>query len=871
MFPVSLSAALSAPSRIVNRFRPAAGARRGTASARHRRLVAESLEPRCMLATTATLSADRSGYTRIPVTFRRPDGSVGYSNTANVGQLSWVNATGDAVAAGVPTSFKSFCIDGLQFVSGGRSTTFSGIAAVNSDSPLGGNAPIAGSRVTLLQSFWQQYGPGTAAGFVDKTDAAAFQLAVWEIINDAAPSGTRLTFDLASGQFSIGSAGRTAPAVVRATQWLAGFDSTAPARNAVALYALQSPTAQDQIVPVPLVDLDVDSNNDGRIDPVNGPLGSDDPIESQSPGRILFVNDDDDNRNGVSDVHDAGHVVGENDLAEAVLVAAPTSGAGSGSLVVTYDEAIIRLYARPDRSGGIVSGSPVAAGSPLYAEGRRAGTTLVTVTLEYGAVRVTDTVTLTVTPYPASIDVDIDSDNDDGFGFPGRSTWEETLEDHPYGIGKLIMLDNPRRPVTPIVLQIPAALPANAGSVGVRIDWDRAGGAGRILLWNTAWIDELRNPASVSAGGNRIDPGVVYRLCDLRYDAGDGLIIVYAEGVRENEQLKTLAGVEAFPKVNEMVRATLVVNGDDVTSDGVRYVVANEDSFFYQLQFRREVRNALASRGVYAFADLPRFGLQPKSREDILSLGVADDATLLMGEGSGVAGFKAMVYQDYVSGDRQYVVAFAGTDDTLMDVLDQLLSGAEGDWQNNIVQGLALDGPVRQYESAMAIGAALAKSSSIPRGHLVATGHSLGGGLASAAAVVGGMRADTFNAAWLRLETLMEPDGLGGFRERYEGSIARFVVAAGSVDAYYVDRDVLTAVQVAFSMLGGDIAPVGRTRKLDGPHDVAVTTLIVWVPPAVLVPMIDSHRMRSVLYGLLVEESWWGGITGDTLGYVEYF
>jgi hypothetical protein len=87
--------------------------------------------------------------------------------------------------------------------------------------------------------------------------------------------------------------------------------------------------------------------------------------------------------------------------------------------------------------------------------------------------------------------------------------------------------------------------------------------------------------------------------------------------VRENAQLKTLAGVEAAPRVDERIRGTLVVNGDDAAFDEVKYLVANEDSFYYALHTRQEVRNALASRGVYSFADLRKFSLQPKSPLDL--------------------------------------------------------------------------------------------------------------------------------------------------------------------------------------------------------------------------------------------------------------
>ncbi|MEY3206019.1 MAG: Extracellular phospholipase precursor, partial [Planctomycetota bacterium] len=307
-----------------------------------------------------------------------------------------------------------------------------------------------------------------------------------------------------------------------------------------------------------LVDLDIDSNNDGQIDLDNAAASTDDPIEEQSPGRILFVNSDDDDRNGVADVFDIGSVAGENDLVAIVVSAAPLVGVSVGSLIVTYDEMVVRLYKRPDRSGGIVSGASIPADAPLYAEGRIAGTSLVTVTWTVGGQRASDTIRLTVQPYPATIDVDVDSDNNNAFGPPDRSEWEDTLENHEYAIGKLIMLDNPQRTVTPIWLQLPTDLPANAGNVRVRIDWNDEGPAGSVRLWNRAVIDDLRNPAPVDQGGNQLFPGRAYKLAALNYDATNGRIVIYAEGITENVALKTLAGIEAAPKVDERIRGTLV-------------------------------------------------------------------------------------------------------------------------------------------------------------------------------------------------------------------------------------------------------------------------------------------------------------------------
>jgi hypothetical protein len=135
---------------------------------------------------------------------------------------------------------------------------------------------------------------------------------------------------------------------------------------------------------------------------------------------------------------------------------------------------------------------------------------------------------------------------------------------------------------------------------------------------------------------------------------------------------------------------------------------------------------------------------------------------------------------------------------------------------------------------------------------------------------VGGATETITFAAWLRAETLLEPDGMGGFRERYPGSLVNFAAAAGTINAYYVDWDILTYFQTQFRQLDPTIAPVGLRHELDGPHDFNLT-LADPIPLASLYYMSELHKNSSVLYGLLVTEDRLGHITIDLLGYVAYF
>ncbi|AGB81010.1 putative lipase essential for disintegration of autophagic bodies inside the vacuole [Serratia sp. FGI94] len=98
------------------------------------------------------------------------------------------------------------------------------------------------------------------------------------------------------------------------------------------------------------------------------------------------------------------------------------------------------------------------------------------------------------------------------------------------------------------------------------------------------------------------------------------------------------------------------------------------------------------------------------------------------------------------------------------------------DWKNNLGQGVSVHSDY--YEKSVAIGNKLID---FP-GQVAIAGHSLGGGLASAAAVASGKPAWTFNAAGLNAGTV----------EKYDGT----AIGDGSkIAAYRVQGEVLTRLQ----------------------------------------------------------------------------
>lgn len=196
------------------------------------------------------------------------------------------------------------------------------------------------------------------------------------------------------------------------------------------------------------------------------------------------------------------------------------------------------------------------------------------------------------------------------------------------------------------------------------------------------------------------------------------------------------------------------------------------------------------------------------------------------------SGFRAAVY---TNGQGQYVVAFAGT------------NGFDGDIIADAGQGLGIGTP--QYKQAVA----LAKEAEAAFGdNVVFTGHSLGGGLASTAALATGNTAVTFNAAGLSNDTLRD---LG-----FTPHDARSQAEAGQIRRYNVDGDPLTGAQQGVELINGMPDAVGYELNLDYPYDL----------PLDMSNPLNAHGCATVIDAMKTQvPTPTASIEGDELGLLD--
>lgn len=242
-------------------------------------------------------------------------------------------------------------------------------------------------------------------------------------------------------------------------------------------------------------------------------------------------------------------------------------------------------------------------------------------------------------------------------------------------------------------------------------------------------------------------------------------------------------------------------------------------------QAAREIDLELAAMAQDVY-DLDSQGIDGWTRLDEEALEAAGiDSGMLEDPDSG---FRASIYTD---GEGRYVLAFAGTNDVR-------------DWLHNVRQGLGFDS--EQYEAALRLGR---KAKAAFGDDLVVTGHSLGGGLASAVALDTGAAAVTFNAAGLHDDTIR---ALG-----YDPTAARAAAEGGLVRRYAVDGEAVTGAQEDGSLAGALADAVGHKIELEDPDSLSFWERLIpgneeWFHP------VQLHLMDAVLAALEADRPWGG-------------
>ncbi len=196
---------------------------------------------------------------------------------------------------------------------------------------------------------------------------------------------------------------------------------------------------------------------------------------------------------------------------------------------------------------------------------------------------------------------------------------------------------------------------------------------------------------------------------------------------------------------------------------------------------------ALLSADVYRDTPSPPAGYRTASAADLGALGL-NPADLT----STRSAFRARVYVTGTGTNAQYVVAFRG-------------SATASDWRSNFQQGVGLTPD--NYRKALVIGSKLAL---FGNANITITGHSLGGGLASAAAIASGSNATTFNSAGLSDATIRQARNIHA---------AYGVETMDKVTAYYVRGEILSSIQDGGDrVIGGILGGLLGAGVVDAPE-----------------------------------------------------
>ncbi|QDV23532.1 hypothetical protein [Aureliella helgolandensis] len=546
----------------------------------------------------------------------------------------------------------------------------------------------------------------------------------------------------------------------------------------------------------------------------------------------VLRNDDDDDESGLSDQFERGFL--DDDLLPVDFTPMLTEemSADDGRFYLSYDLSTIRLWDSPQKNnlvlpymyyaGGpsdmlTVPTLPYTGQETLYVEGIALHRTPINLTWAptqqdnsspFDSCNLNSIQVASLDVMVWGIDLDIDSDNDNGTFFPELDDWEEELESNRFAIGKMLYKD--ANQFTPLVIQLPTHIPPS--EIVIRLEELRKNKpSGTINIWDAPKYNANRRLLGTPDGDLIGD----FTLSELNYNPYNGRVVLWLEAIQITTGHDVKIDVDTLHKPDDRIKATIWSTSEIVkATDEVKYMAVNANTFFPALNSMPELRSAAAAEAVYAKGSHPDMSLQYIDQEQVekwledsdlnqsfqaLILTYLFNARRDIGSPIFPLGFKAGLYRDYVSGG--YIISFAGTD---LDTPEDLIS--------NVRQLLTNGEP--QYIAAMDLTYYLAQLSPV-ESSLSISGHSLGGGMASAASLLTGIQARTFNAAGLQPHTIP-------LIPAYRAAMLNFDRAESLITAYAVNEfvsterslpDLLTFLQTHVTALP---RAVGRQVSIEG-------------------------------------------------------
>jgi hypothetical protein len=631
-------------------------------------------------------------------------------------------------------------------------------------------------------------------------------------------------------------------------------------------------------------------------------LGSDNFSTSQLG---LVVNNDDDNWNQIEDLHDFGFT--DDDLKSVSGISPGTFSTQEGRYYLSYNSSVIRVWDSQAKNFLIPPGDTHIDGffsidytgqNTIWVEGVSPGNSDIYAYWKPNVACSNGLVGNLVKVTVLGIDVDVDSDND---GLIEHDDWEEELESHPFALGKLLFWERPGQSqdetLVEIKVQLPVGLPPSSLVTIV----------GKTIHGSTGTVEVLKqNKQHLGMTSFQGNLGTL-SLGDLSYNPSSGSFSLFLRRpiAVTTPPTKKDADVAGKPDARLSIEVRLP-NGPTV-KDEVKLLIVRERDFFHMVHLMPQLRQAGASQAVYGggtgsggtmhLSDGKNFTMRYIPIEEMQKILENETFSALPADLKGFArsyilshlynyrpngvdpekpaSFQAGLYRNYVTGG--YSLAIRGTE---LNSIPETIN----DWLTNLYQGLTGDDP--SYEAGILLTWALKSMDFMSCKEFRLTGHSMGGGIASAASVTNSVPAEVFNSAGVHPNSLVQDNG----DPIIPGTNPSMGDAASLITHYYIANNVDGSLQGQFNQpdvltfLSTHVRampkPPGTLIEIEGFHnqnypDYIVdgivelgelpedpSNLTVWTTILAglnlghyfgsdLGEMIQSHGMEHIFFGLL--------------------